>query len=304
VPGLTPAWTGPLLNWTACDPRTLAPRKAYFDPNPSGTNKTEGLNLWIYRRLADRANFEPGAYKSDITLVNWPQNDYWLGDLITANPAQKEQHLRRARELSLSLLYWMQTDAPRLDGGHGWKGLRLRKDLTGTDDGMAKAPYIRESRRIQAEFTILEQHVGTEMRTNKSTPSADVSADILAEPFADSVGIGSYRIDLHPSAGGTNYIDVSSLPFQIPVGAFIPRRLENLIPANKNIGTTHVTNGCYRLHPVEWNIGEAAGALAAYAVGNKKTPRAIRADRKTLTAFQNHLVSHGFELAWPKIHPV
>ena len=28
---------------------------------------------------------------------------------------------------------------------------------------------------------------------------------------------------------------------------------------------THITNGCYRLHPVEWNIGEAAGALAAHA---------------------------------------
>lgn len=30
---------------------------------------------------------------------------------------------------------------------------------------------------------------------------------------------------------------------------------------NKNIGITHITNGCYRLHPVEWNIGEAAGYL-------------------------------------------
>nr|WP_246320979.1 FAD-dependent oxidoreductase [Paenibacillus germinis] len=25
----------------------------------------------------------------------------------------------------------------------------------------------------------------------------------------------------------------------------------------------HITNGCYRLHPVEWIIGEAAGYLAA-----------------------------------------
>jgi hypothetical protein len=299
VPKLTPAWTGPLLNWTACEPKTLAPRKAFFDPNP-GVPKAEGLNLWIYRRLADRANFTPGAYRSDISLVNWPQNDYWLGDLITATPAQKQEHLRRAKELSLSFLYWMQTDAPRLDGGHGWKGLRLRKDLVDTEDGMAKAPYIRESRRIQAEFTILEQHVGTEMRTNKSNPTADV----FAESFPDSVGIGSYRIDLHPSAGGTNYIDVSSLPFQIPLGALIPKRIENLIPANKNIGTTHITNGCYRLHPVEWNIGEAAGALAAYAITNKKLPRAIRSDKKTLTAFQNRLTAHGFELAWPKIHPV
>ena len=111
-----------------------------------------------------------------------------------------------------------------------------------------KSPYIRESRRIQAEFTVVEQIVGTEAR-GKDT----------AEPFADSVGVGSYRIDLHPSTGGNNYIDVSSLPFQIPLGALLPKRVENLLPACKNIGTTHITNGCYRLHPVEWNIGESAG---------------------------------------------
>ena len=81
------------------------------------------------------------------------------------------------------------------------------------------------------------------------------------------MGVGSYRIDLHPSTGGNNYIDISSLPFQIPLGALIPRRVENLLPACKNLGTTHITNGCYRLHPVEWAIGEAAGALAAYCLG-------------------------------------
>ena len=300
VPKMTPPWTGPLLSWTACEPKTLDPRKAYFDPNPAAP-KASGLNLWIYRRLADRANFAPGAYQSDITLVNWPQNDYWLGDLITATPAQREEHLRRAKQLSLSFLYWMQTDAPRFDGGHGWKGLRLRKDLVGTEDGMAKAAYIRESRRIQAEFTVLEQHVGTEMRTKKAARPLD---EVFAEPFPDSVGVGCYRIDLHPSAGGTNYVDISSLPFQIPLGALIPKRLDNLLPACKNIGTTHITNGCYRLHPVEWNIGEAAGALAAYAIKTKKPPRAVRSDKKALAEFQSGLQARGFELAWPRIHAV
>lgn len=40
--------------------------------------------------------------------------------------------------------------------------------------------------------------------------------------------------------------------------------MENLLPGAKNLGTTHITNGCHRLHPVEWNVGEAAGALAAF----------------------------------------
>ena len=75
----------------------------------------------------------------------------------------------------------------------------------------------------------------------------------------DSVGVGSYRIDLHPSTGGDSYIDVGSVPFEIPLGALLPVRVRNLLPAAKNIGTTHITNGCHRLHPVEWSVGEVAG---------------------------------------------
>jgi len=299
VPQLNPPWPGPLLSWSMCDPKTLGPRAAYFLPNPRGANPP-GLNLWTYRRILAQENCEPGSYASDICLVNWPQNDYWLGDLLTATLKQRQDFLQQGRELSLSLLYWMQAEAPRPDGKLGWKGLRLRKDIVGTSDGLAKSAYIRESRRIKAEFTILEQHVGADMRLKFETGEDQNRAAL----FADSVGIGCYRIDLHPAVGGMNYIDVSSLPFQIPLGALLPVRMENLLPAAKNIGSTHITNGCYRLHPVEWNIGEAAGALAAHAILTRQSPRAIRKNPKLLKDFQASLREHGFELEWPRIHAV
>lgn len=70
--------------------------------------------------------------------------------------------------------------------------------------------------------------------------------------------------------------------------------------ACKNIGTTHITNGCYRLHPVEWNIGEVAGALAAYCMQQGYTPRQLRNTQPLLEDFQRLLVSAlGIELAWP-----
>lgn len=273
VPQLTPAWPGKLLSWDPADPRTLKPRQFPFE------------TAWRYRRIANRENFLQGAFGSDVTLVNWPQNDYWLGPLIDVPVQEAAKNLESARQLSLSLLYWLQAD-------QGMKGLRLRRDVMGTEDGLTKYPYIRESRRIRAEFTVLEQHVGTAARKQAA-----------AETFADSVGIGSYRIDLHPSTGGDNYIDISSLPFQIPLGSLIPRRVENLLPACKNLGVTHITNGCYRLHPVEWNIGEAAGALAAHAVRTKQTPRRIRNDAKLFAEFQKGLVAQGVEVAWPRITP-
>ncbi len=297
VPKMTPPWPGRLLSWVTTDPVTLRPRRAGFDP--AGT-RAGMQNLWLYRRIAQAANFAEGSYASDISLINWPQNDYWLGNLYGVAEADAARNLRRAKQLSLSLLYWMQTEAPRQDGGTGWPGLRLRADIVGTEDGLAKYPYIRESRRIEAEYTVLEQHVGVDARMQYTGKPRE---ELVAENFADSVGVGSYRIDLHPSSSGRNYIDVSSLPFQIPLGALIPKRVDNLIAGCKNIGTTHITNGCYRLHPVEWNIGEAAGALAARAVAVKQPPRAIRHNPGLMREFQTLLMAQGVEIAWPRIGP-
>lgn len=296
VPNLKPKnWPDRLLSWKMSNPITLEERAVKFDPTED--EGTAGpLNLWLYRRIGRAKHFTPGFYQSDITLVNWPQNDYWLGNLAEVPEDEAQRHLWRGKQLSLSLLYWMQTEAPRPDGKQGWKGLRIRPDQTGTSSGLAKYPYIREARRIRAEVTVAEQHVSTEARKKAGLGET-------AEVFADSVGVGSYRIDLHPSSGGDNYIDVSSLPFQIPMGALIPRRLENLLPAAKNLGVTHITNGCYRLHPVEWNIGESAGMIAAEAVATGEAPRQLRKDAKRLRALQAKMVAQGIELAWPKVTP-
>jgi len=292
VPKMMPPWPGKLLSLDTSHPHTLAQRTHEFDPK-------NATGLWTYRRIADKSNYLEGTYPGDISLINWPQNDYLLGNLIDVSEDEAARHLQRAKQLSLSLLYWLQTEAPRPDGSSGWKGLRLRPDVVGTEDGMAKYPYIRESRRIRAEFTVLEQHVGTEARAQATGKS---KTDVTAEPFADSIGIGSYRIDLHPSTDGDNYIDVSSLPFQIPLGAMIPVRVRNLLPACKNIGTTHITNGCYRLHPVEWSIAESVGTLAAYCLSSKQAPHAVRNTKKLVQAFQAILRNDGVELSWPRVY--
>jgi hypothetical protein len=76
--------------------------------------------------------------------------------------------------------------------------------------------------------------------------------------------------------------------------------MENLLPACKNIGTTHLTNGCYRLHPVEWNIGEAVGALAAFCRAKKTSPRAVSKTTALRAEFQEQLLAQGVRLSWPK----
>lgn len=279
-------WTGKLFDWTHPFPQTLEPwEKVMF----SEEGRPVIDSLWEFRRIVDKNNFVPGTYEGDITMVNWPQIDYWMKPIIDVSQEEKSKAIEEAKQLSLSFLYWLQTEAPTQDGGKGYPGLKLRKDIVGTSDGLA-LPYIRESRRIKALFTIKEQHV-----------SPEFNPGVKAQEFKDTIGIGSYRIDLHPSTGGTNYIDIDSQPFQIPLGSLIPIRVKNLIAAGKNIGATHVTQGCYRLHPVEWNIGESAGHLAAYCIDHGLLPRDVYNNENHLKTYQNHLKNNGVQLEWPEI---
>lgn len=120
-------WPGPLLGFEAPDPRTLEPVPRTFEPNPdldplavSADQSADAgdKELWGFRRILARKLHTDGAFDSDITLVNWPLNDYWLKPYI----GQEAEALREARQLSLSVLYWLQTEAPRTDGGTGFPG--------------------------------------------------------------------------------------------------------------------------------------------------------------------------------------
>lgn len=177
VPELDPPWPGRLLSWTGLSPRTMEVSEARFSPNNEPPKRFAGF--WSYRRILDRANFEYGRFDSDVCIVNWPMIDYLEGNLCTTDATEKSRIVEKAKEQSLAMLYWLQTEAPRPDGGAGWPGLRLRNDIVGTRDGLAKHPYIRESRRIRAQFTVREQDVAAACRPER----------MLAEPFEDSVGV-------------------------------------------------------------------------------------------------------------------
>ena len=287
-PRLHPSWPGPWLSWTGMNPRSMQPVEYQFQPHAEDPARMAGL--WSYRRIIDRDCFAPGFFASDIVVVNWPMVDYLEASLMASTMSERLRAAAGARNLSLAVLHWLQTEAPRPDRGAGWPGLRLCSECAGSADGLALAPYIRESRRIQAVTTVREQDVAQQCRLH----------DGLGERYEDSVGVGHYRIDLHPSTGGDNFIDVPSLPFRIPLGALIPVRMANLLPAAKNLGTTHITNGCYRLHPVEWNIGEAAGALVAFCLRHDYRPCDVHARADRRVAFQAMLEQRGVELRWPE----
>ena len=242
--------------------------------------------LLTYRRLIDNAQFGP-SYPTELSIFNWPGNDYRETSIIDRPAAAVAAALQDAKRASLGFLHWVQTEAPTAADRLGAPELRLQPDIMGTTDGVAKFPYIRESRRIKALRTIVEQDVSAHFQNGPT-----------AARFEDSVGVGWYPIDIHRAGPEDVGISCRTRPFQIPLGALVPVRLRNLIAAAKNIGTTHITNGCYRLHPVEWNIGEAAGALAAFCLAHGETPAAVYGNTELRSVFQRSLVADGVPLDW------
>jgi FAD dependent oxidoreductase len=242
--------------------------------------------LWTYRRLIDSAQFGPN-HSTELSIFNWPGNDYRESSIIDRPACAVAAALQDAKRASLGFLHWVQTKAPAEGDRLGARELRLQPDIMGTTDGVAKFPYIREARRIKALRTIVEQDVSTDFQNGPT-----------AARFEDSVGVGWYPIDIHRAGPEDVGISCRTRPFQIPLGALIPVRLRNLIAAAKNIGTTHITNGCYRLHPIEWNIGEAAGALAAFSLDQGETPAVVHGDAGLRLAFQRSLVADGVPLDW------
>lgn len=252
-------------------------------------------STWKFRRLFCKSNFQPGAFPSDVTSLMW--GNQYNGVLCGVTEKERREHLETARQLTLSVLHWLQTDAPNaLENRNGFPGLRPRGDVMGTSDGLAQYPYIRESRRIRAEFTVLEQHFRTDFPETKNGPVK----------YADSVGLSGYRVDIHKPAKKGQQGSMTAANHgkhwcqQIPLGALIPIRVENVLPACKNLGVTAVTNGAFRVHPAEWNIGEAAGAIAAYSLNKRLTPRQVRNTPGHLADFQREIVKQGFELEWPR----
>lgn len=242
------------------------------------------LPFWTYRRIFDAKLLGQG---NDIALINWASNDYRFANIIDKPKREQKRILRQAKNLSLGFLYWLQTECPRDDGGFGYPEFKLRKDVMGTRDGLSKAPYIRESRRIKALERVLEQDITKSSKRKR------------AKVLENSVGIGWYQMDLHPCVGNDEVsMFESTLPFQIPLGALIPVKTKNFLPACKNIGTTHLTNGAYRLHPIEWAIGEAAGVLAAFCLEQNVSPTQVWESKKLTKGLQKKLLKQGAPLEW------
>ncbi len=273
----------------------------YWSTNASGTSSRQfyaGYSIFNYRRLSSSSSsVGSAAAAGDVAVLNWgcqPQgapgsaikcgNDYEFGALTGVSRSDRALQLSRARDRAQGYLRFLQSNAA--------PDLKPRADLTGAAFGIAAQPYIREARRGIAFRTVTWADVTAAVRLTESR----------AKQYDDSLGIGDYfYMDTHPNNEPGNVSlsgdDGRTKPFTIPLGALIPMETDGLVLSSKSIGTTHLTNAAYRMHPIEWAIGEASGTVAARAVLQGVSPRSFL-ENAPLRKLQFAMISSGVPLVW------
>lgn len=254
------------------------------------------FGIFRYRRLARITHYEKKVCPGDVAVINWGTssepdrnfccgNDYRPGRLVGVSREERQKHIKRARDRAQAYIHFLQSN--------GVPDLKPRGDLTWTKDGIALEPYIREARRGIALTTIRHEDVAKTFFPNQARGRC----------FEDSVGIGQYHyMDLHGNdeAGHVSPRgnDVIAQPFSLPLGALVPMTTDGLVLSAKSIGTTHITNAAYRMHPMEWAIGEASGLLAVFVVWTGLEPRALVQDEAQVRKIQGYMVRNGIPIFW------
>lgn len=237
--------------------------------------------IWTYRRI--RGQGKPAV--GDLCLQNWGYsktrnhggNDYPFGYLFKSkNDTQQEladwqgginlKVLSAAEQRALGWHGWFRTQAPNpFDPDQ----IVLAGEEMGTGHGLAKLPYIRDTRRsIGLDGFILKFD-------DLTGPASQTTATI----FDDRIALGAYPADVHPLSHCSypEYITDAhdTLPFCIPFRALTHHRYENLLVTGKTMAQSFLANSATRLHPIEWSSGTAAGVIAAHMSETGKNTRKV-----------------------------
>ena len=260
--------------------------------------------IWTYRRIKGHGE---GPSVGDLSLQNWGfslekshgGNDYPFGYLLLSKEATAAQRdnwqggidltvLAAAEERALAWHHWFKQHAPAPIKP---EQIRIRPDVLGTGHGLAKLPYIRDTRRS----------IGLDGFVLKLGDLVGNPADKTGKRFEDRVALGAYPADVHPLAA-CDYPDHTSIhhdtkPFYIPFRALTHETLGNLLVAGKTMAQSFMANSATRLHPIEWATGTAAGTIAAWAYThqadtrgcwtisskcNRSSPNALRSTGKSI----------------------
>lgn len=182
-----------------------------------------------------------------------------------------------------------------------------------------KAPYYSENLSPDAYRNLITALAGLDTIAvmRGKIPLQDVKLRARSHLYPDTVGIGHYNLDFHPCMVETPPERLGNqerpnerqgadetYPFQIPLRAMIPPKIDNLLVTGKSIAMSHISASAYRVHAIEWSAGAAAGTTAAYSLETGIMPYQLVENLPSvnvnLEQLQKRLNSNGNPIAFPK----
>ncbi|THE13597.1 FAD-dependent oxidoreductase [Bacillus timonensis] len=218
-----------------------------------------------------------GGFSTDNIGMNyeWPDGDFETRERIF------QDHFT----YNLGLLYFLANDeqVPKVvrDEVSQWGLARDEFDETGH---WPHQLYIREARRMIADYVMTDHNCLGDMTVN------------------DSIGLASYQMDSHHVRrliiDGRVYnegdVEIPISPYPISYRSIRPK-VEDctnlLVPVC--LSSSHIAYGSIRMEPVFMILGQSAGAAAALAHKNQTTVQAIAYDQLKM-----ELISFGQVLEW------
>lgn len=251
--------------------------------------------IWTYRRVNTSTTDFDTVAANDLTIQNWSDGNDYRREFFFLSPADAQRQrdsnqwqggvnldaIQNAERLAYGYHYWYRKNAPPK-----WtnRTVLIRSvSAAGTCHGLAKMPYLRESRRS----------IGYQNFLMNITTISGHARDLHGYIFNDRVCIGAYDVDIHPMISCTypkymfEYYPI--LPYYIPLRAMTNRDIDNLIVIGKTMAQSFLVNSATRLHPVEFSIGQAAGVIGTYAVQNNLKSVAEMLDEQHIRRVQTIL---------------
>jgi hypothetical protein len=127
---------------------------------------------------------------------------------------------------------------------------------------------VRETRHFLGEYTLTKEDI------------------LVAKVFEDWVVTKAhFNFDVHNISGagldetGAQKHFTQKKGYTIPYGCFVPKKVDNLLLAGRNISGTHMAHSNYRVMPICANMGQAVGIAAALCVKENVVPRKLEVSK-------------------------
>lgn len=271
------------------------------DGNPNGPQIP--VNFEIHNRLRalpDSSNPDNYTASAPVNITRTALNffnDYPV-DTDLFDRSKRQGIMCAAKLKSLDLIYYIQHELKEIswsianDEGYDTPYNReenscanIPQEFKTIEMNFPPLPYIRESRRLIGEYTL----IGEDVRREVPWPNPAKAGGGGVEPrsvFTDAIAVGDYGVYLHDCNAEADLEhdldhvtdiprELRSGPFQIPIQVLIPEKLDGLLAVEKNISESRIASSATRMQPITMLVGQAAGALAAIAISEEIQPRQV-----------------------------